>query len=121
MLLFNNNMHKHKFMKILNIYILLYLCKSVSPIKKKFVPPHQKSWFSPYPSVYRSFELFKGCIRPDVMANRPTALQGSRRILRSSASVRMKWQYHLDASQCSTSKNIFFADTDMERQLQPSG
>jgi hypothetical protein len=28
-------MHKHKYIKILNIYMLLYLCKSDSPIKKK--------------------------------------------------------------------------------------
>jgi hypothetical protein len=38
-----------------------------------------------------------------------------------SASVRTTWQYFSDASQCSTSKRIFFADIDMGRQLQPSG
>jgi len=32
----------------------------------------------------------------------------------------MTWQYRPDASQCSTSKRISFADTDMRRQLQPS-
>jgi len=48
-------MHKHKYIKILNIYMLLYLCKSDSPIKKKkFVLPHQKSWFRPCTGGRRS-------------------------------------------------------------------
>jgi hypothetical protein len=33
----------------------------------------------------------------------------------------MTWQYFLDASQCSTSKRISFADTDMGRHLQQFG
>jgi hypothetical protein len=39
----------------------------------------------------------------------------------SSASIRTTWQYRPDAIQCSTSKMISFVDTNMGRQLQPSG
>jgi hypothetical protein len=42
MLLFNINMYKHKYIKILNIYMLLYLCKSVSKKKKKNSSPSLK-------------------------------------------------------------------------------
>jgi len=38
MLLFNINMYKHKYIKILNIYTLLYLCKSVFQKKKNSSP-----------------------------------------------------------------------------------
>jgi hypothetical protein len=48
-------------------------------------------------------------------------VQSSRRIQRSSASVWVTCEYCPEASQCSTSKWISFADTDMGRQLQPSG
>jgi hypothetical protein len=41
------------------------------------------------PSMSRIFELFKVCIRPDVMANRPAALQSSRRIQCSTALVNL--------------------------------
>jgi hypothetical protein len=61
------------------------------------------------------------CIRLDVSATHPDALQSSRRIQLSSASVWMTWQYRSDAIQCSTSKRISFADSDMGRQLQSSG
>jgi hypothetical protein len=68
-----------------------------------------------------SLSTVQACIRPDVSATRPNALQSSRRILRSSASVRTTWQYHLVANQCSIRKRISFADIDMGRQLQPPG
>jgi hypothetical protein len=63
----------------------------------------------------------QACIRPDISTICPDILQSSRRIQRSSTSVRTTWQYRSDASRCSTSKRISFADTDMGRQLQPSG
>jgi hypothetical protein len=63
----------------------------------------------------------QGFIRPNVMATCPDALQSSKRIQRSSASVRTTLQYRPDAFQFSTSKRISFADTDMGRQLQLSG
>jgi hypothetical protein len=53
--------------------------------------------------------------RSDGPATRPDALQSSRRIHRSSASVRMMWQYRPDANLCSTSKRISFAETVMGR------
>jgi hypothetical protein len=37
--------------------------------------PDDEIFPSGHPSVSRSFEQFKDCIRPDVMANRPDALQ----------------------------------------------
>jgi hypothetical protein len=51
MLLFNINMHKLKYIKILYIYMLLYLCKySISPIiKKKIRPPIPKILVLPLP------------------------------------------------------------------------
>jgi hypothetical protein len=58
------------------------------------------------------------CIRPDVLATRLDVIQSSRKIQRSSASIRTMWQYRPDASQCSISKRISSADTDMGRQLQ---
>jgi hypothetical protein len=48
------------------------------------------------PSEPRSFELFQGCIRPDVLVTR------------------------LDTHQCSTRNQISFSDTDMGRQLHSS-
>jgi hypothetical protein len=98
--------------------------------QKKLDPKLLSGWSnhaSGRPSVSRRFELFKlasvrmcACIRPNVLATRPNALQSSRKIQRSSASVRTTWQYRPDISQCLTSKRISFADTDMGRQLQPS-
>jgi hypothetical protein len=61
------------------------------------------------------------CIRLDISTRRADALQSSRRIQHSNASIRTTWQYHSDASQCPTSKRISFVDTDMGGQLQPSG
>jgi hypothetical protein len=57
-------------------------------------------------SMSKSFETVQGCIRPDVMANRPNALQSSRRSKCSSASVRTTWLYRLDAIQCLTSIRV---------------
>jgi hypothetical protein len=45
-------------------------------------------------------------MHPEVMANRPDALQSSRISQCSSASVRMTWLYSLDAIQCSTSIRV---------------
>jgi hypothetical protein len=61
----------------------------------------------------QKIQIIQACIRPNVAATRPNALQSSRRI---QCSKRIR----LDASQCSTSKMISFADTDMGRQLQMS-
>jgi hypothetical protein len=55
------------------------------------------------------------------MANCPATLQSSRRIQRSSASVRMTWKYRPDAIKCSTSNRVPISDTDMGRWLQLSG
>jgi hypothetical protein len=52
------------------------------------------------------------------MANRPAAIKSLRRIQCSSASVRMTWQYRLDAIQSSTSNRVSVSDTDMGRHLQ---
>jgi hypothetical protein len=68
-----------------------------------------------------SVSTLQACIRPDVLATCPGAFQSSRRIQHSSVSIWTTWQYHRDASQCSTSKRISFADTDIGRQLQSSG
>jgi hypothetical protein len=54
----------------------------------------------------RSFETVQGCICPDVMENRPNALQSSRRSQCSSASVRTTWLYRPDAIQYLTSIRI---------------
>jgi hypothetical protein len=56
MLLFNINMHKLKYIKILYIYMLLYLCKySISPIiKKKNSSPHTKNLGSAPATTCRS-------------------------------------------------------------------
>jgi len=62
---------------------------------------------SGHPSVSRSFKQFKGCIRSDVMANRPNALQSSRRSQCSSESVWTTWLYYPDAIQCLTSIRVF--------------
>lgn len=67
-----------------------------------------------------SVSTVQAYFRPDVVTTCPDALQSSRRIQRSSTSVRTTWQYRSDASQCSTNKRISFAYTDMGRQLQPS-
>jgi hypothetical protein len=67
-----------------------------------------------------SMSTVQACIHPDVTVTCPDALQSSRRILHSSASVWMTWQYHPDANQCLASKRISFTDTDIGRQLQPS-
>jgi hypothetical protein len=56
------------------------------------------------PSVSRSFEIVQGCIRPDVMANRPNALQSSRRS--QCSSVRTTWLYRPDAIQFLTSIRV---------------
>jgi len=65
--------------------------------------------------------IVQGCIRLNVIANRPTTIQSLRRIQYSSASVRTTWQYRPYAIQCSTSNRISVLDTDMGRQLQPLG
>jgi hypothetical protein len=67
-----------------------------------------------------SVSIVQACIRPDLSVTCLTAIKSSRRITHSSTSVRMTWQYRSDASQCSTSKRISFAVTNMGRQLQPS-
>jgi hypothetical protein len=63
----------------------------------------------------------QGCIRPDVMATHPDALQSSRGIQHSSASIWTTWQYRLDTNQGSTRISFSFADIYMGRQLHPSG
>jgi hypothetical protein len=45
-------------------------------------------------------------IRPDVMANRPAAIQSSKRSQCSNASVRTSWLYRPDAIQCLTSIRV---------------
>jgi hypothetical protein len=45
-------------------------------------------------------------IRPDVMANRPAAIQSSKRSQCSNASVRTSWLYRPDAIQCLTSISV---------------
>jgi hypothetical protein len=94
--------------------------------------------FSKFKEDYVQFPSQKSQIprfRPDSLVMRPDAhqcllfkLASVRTLFRVreessflSASVRTTWQYCPDASQCSTSKRIFFADIDMGRQLQPSG
>jgi hypothetical protein len=54
------------------------------------------------------------------MANPPAAIQSSRRIQHSSASIRTTWQYRLDAIHCSTSNRVSVSDTDLGRQLLSS-
>jgi hypothetical protein len=73
------------------------------------------------PISVHKLQTVQDCIRPDVMANRLTAIQSLRRIQRSSASVQMTWQYRPNAIQCSTSNRVSISDTDMGRQLQSSG
>jgi hypothetical protein len=68
-----------------------------------------------------SVSTVQACIRPDVTVTCLDAFQSSRRIQNSSVSIWTTWQYDPDASQCSTSKRISFADTDTGRQLQLSG
>jgi hypothetical protein len=48
----------------------------------------------------------QGCIRLEVMANRPNALQSSRRSQCSSASVRTTWLYRSDTIRCLTSIRV---------------
>jgi hypothetical protein len=72
------------------------------------------------PSRHPSMSTVQACICLDVAETCPNAFQSSKRIQHSSAFVEMMWQYRLDASQCSTSKRISFADPDMGKQLQPS-
>jgi hypothetical protein len=47
-------------------------------------------------------QCVQDCIRPDVMVNRPDALQSSRKSQCFSASVRTTWLYRPDAIQCLT-------------------
>jgi len=76
-----------------------------------------------HPDAHQCLETstVQDCIRSDVMANRPASTQSSRRIQRSSASVRTTWQYRLDAIQCSISNRVSISDTVMGRELLPSG
>jgi hypothetical protein len=75
---------------------------------------------SGYPSVLRSFEQLK-------LASVRTCCHLSGRysefekIQHSNASVWTTWLYRPDASQSSRRIRFSFADTDMGRQLQPSG
>jgi hypothetical protein len=94
---------------------------SVQFLSEKKSDPKLPSRRPSHASKRPSMSTVQACIRPDISTTRPDALQSSRRIQSSSASVRMTWQYHPDASQCSTSKRISFTNTDMGRQLQPSG
>jgi hypothetical protein len=57
-------------------------------------------------SMSRSFETIQGCIRPDVMANRPNAFQSLRRSQCSRTSVRTTWLYRPNAIQCLTSIRV---------------
>jgi hypothetical protein len=62
------------------------------------------------PSGLPSVSTVQPCICSDVMANGLDALLSSRRIQRSSSSVRTTWQYRSDAIQCLTRKRISFRD-----------
>jgi hypothetical protein len=69
--------------------------------------PSERRELSVRTSLYvLKLRTVQGCIRPDVMANRPAAIQSSRRIQCSSASVRTTWQYSPDAIQCLTSIRV---------------
>jgi hypothetical protein len=72
------------------------------------------------PSVSRRFKLFKLAFVRTLKQHVRTLFRVSEEIQRSSASVWTTWQYLRDVCQCSTSKRISFADTDMGRQLQSS-
>jgi hypothetical protein len=73
------------------------------------------------PLCVQKLRTVQGCIRPDVMANRPDAIQSSRGIQRSSASVLTTWLYRPDAIQCLTNIRVSTQDTVMGRWLLPSG
>jgi len=65
------------------------------------------------PISVKKLRTVQVCIRPDVMATRPDALQSVRRFQCSNTSVRTTWLYRPDASQSSRRKMISFANTDM--------
>jgi len=76
-------------------------CSSVNNIC-----PDDEIFPSGRPSVSRSFEQFKDCIYPGVMANRLDALQNSRKSQCSSTSIGTTWLYRPDAIQCLTRNRI---------------
>jgi hypothetical protein len=79
---------------------------SGSPSVQSIIRPDNENFPSRRPSVSRSFEQVQGCIRPDVMANRPDTLQSSRRSQCSKAFVRATWLYRPDTIQCLTSIKV---------------
>lgn len=83
------------------------------PSGRQGIPSGRSSVKAPSVRMNRTFF-------PDIMENHPAAIQSSRRIQRSSASVRKTWQYRSDAIQCWTSNRVSISDTDMGRQLQSS-
>jgi hypothetical protein len=85
-------------------------------ICQSFIRLDDENFPSGRPSVSRRFEQVQGCIRPDVMVNRPNAHQSSRRSQCSSASVQTMWLYCPDAIQCLTSIRV-----SASRQLWKDG
>jgi hypothetical protein len=72
----------------------------------KHNPSGRRELFVQTPISVKKLQIVQDCIRSDVMANCPDALQSSRRSQCSSASVWTTWLYRLDAIQCLTSIGV---------------
>jgi hypothetical protein len=72
----------------------------------KHNPSGRRELFVRTPISVKKLRIVQDCICPDVMANRPDALQSSRRSQCSSASIWTTWLYRLDAIQCLTSIRV---------------